>query len=58
MAKIYTFSEHDVTVSGEAHHLIDLAVLLHMVDTDNIWSDLAYKIELAFNDEFRREVES
>lgn len=58
MAKIYTFSEHDVTVSGEAQHLIDLAVLLRMVDTENIWSDLAYKIELAFNDEFRREVES
>lgn len=56
--RIYTFSEHDVTISGEAHHLLDLAELLRKSDADNIWTDLAYKIERELDESFCREVES
>lgn len=58
MAEIYTFSEHDVTISGEAQHLLDLAVCLRASDMENIWTDLAYKIERELDEDFRREVES
>lgn len=58
MVEIYTFSEHDVTISGEAQHLLDLAVFLRTSDMENIWTDLAYKIEHELDEDFRREVES
>lgn len=55
--RIYTFSEHDVTISGEKQHLLDLAAFLRKADMDNIWTDLAYKIERQLDEDFRREVE-
>ena len=53
---VYSFSEHNLTVSGEKEDLLDLARYLMQVDITNTWADLIYKITLAFDDEFRREV--
>lgn len=47
MAKIYTFTEHDATVSGEEHHMRELAELLR--DAEGTLGDLRYKIEYEFD---------
>ena len=47
MAKIYTFTEHDTTVSGEEHHMRELAELLR--DAEGTLGDLRYKIEYEFD---------
>lgn len=49
MAKIYTFKENDITLSGEKHHLIDLAKHLREVGIEGTWSDLVYQIEYEFD---------
>lgn len=49
MAKIYTFKEHDVTVSGEKHHLLELCEMLRRADVEGTWGDLIYKIEYEFD---------
>ncbi len=49
MAKIYTFRENDLTVSGEKHHLIDLAIQLRKAGIEGTWSDLVYQIEYEFD---------
>ena len=54
MAKIYTFRENDITVSGEQHHLIELAEKLREVGIEGAWGDLVYQIEYEFDiDEVR-----
>ena len=47
MIKICTFTEHDVTVSGEEHHMMELAELLR--DAEGTLGDLRYKIEYEFD---------
>ena len=51
MPKIYTFRENDLTVSGEKHHLIELAEKLREVGIEGTWSDLVYQIEYEFDPE-------
>lgn len=50
MPKIYTFRENDITVSGEKHHLIELAEKLREVGIEGTWGDLTYQIEYEFSD--------
>ena len=50
MPKIYTFRENDITVSGEKHHLIELAEKLREVGIEGTWGDLVYQIEYEFSD--------
>lgn len=45
--KLYTFSEHDLSVTGEQHHLIELAELLR--EADGTLGDLRYQIEYHFD---------
>lgn len=49
MAKIYTFKENDITLSGEKHHLIELAEQLRKVGIEGTWGDLVYQIEYEFD---------
>lgn len=49
MAKIYTFKENDLTLSGEKHHLIEVAKHLREVGIEGTWSDLVYQIEYEFD---------
>ena len=49
MANIYTFRENDITISGEKHHLIDLAEKLREAGIEGTWSDLVYQIEYEFD---------
>lgn len=49
MPEIHTFKENDLTVSGEKHHLIELAEKLREVGIEGTWSDLVYQIEYAFD---------
>lgn len=49
MAKIYTFRENDLTISGEKHHLIELAEKLREVGIEGTWGDLVYQIEYEFD---------
>ena len=46
---IYTFRENDVIVSGEKHHLVELAEKLREVGIEGTWSDLIYQIEYEFD---------
>lgn len=43
----YTFEEHDVTVSGEKHHMVELARALNGVE--GTWGDIRYQIEYEFD---------
>lgn len=58
MAKIYTFSEHSLSVSGEKDTLFELVEFYERVmretgiELSNTWSDLIYKIKLDFDEEF------
>jgi hypothetical protein len=45
----FTFREHDVQITGERHHLEELAELLRRADVDGTLGDLVYKIEYAFD---------
>ena len=56
MAEIFSFQEHDVTISAEKEHLIALGKILEQADVDNVWSDLAYQIRMKFDEEFSKEV--
>lgn len=47
MAKIYEFTEHALTVSGEKQDLLYLAQLLK--DAEGTVGDLRYQIEYAFD---------
>ena len=47
VVKIYTSTEHDVTVSGECHHMMELAEFLR--DAEGTLGDLRYKIEYEFD---------
>lgn len=58
MSKIYSFREHDIIVSAEREHLMELCEILEQADVCNAWSDLAYQIRLAYDVDFRGEVES
>ena len=49
MAEIYKFWENDIFLSGEKHHLIELAEMLRGVDVEGAWGDLVYQIEYAFD---------
>ena len=49
MAKIYTFTENDITLTAEKHTLIDLAEQLRKVGIEGTWSDLVYQIEYEFD---------
>lgn len=49
MAQIYTFKENDLTVSGERHHLIELAEKLREVGIEGTLGDLVYQIEYEFD---------
>lgn len=52
--QIYSFQENDVNVSGEKHHLIELAKALREAEVEGTLSDLAYQIEYEFDiDEVR-----
>ena len=58
MAKIYTFCEHSLSVSGEKDTLFELVEFYERVmretgiELSNTWSDLIYKIKLDFDEEF------
>lgn len=45
----YEFREHDMTIRGEKHHLIELAEKLRESQAEGTLSDLAYKIEYEFD---------
>lgn len=45
--KVFVFKEHDLVVSGEKHHLIELAELLK--DAEGTIGDLRYQIEYEFD---------
>jgi hypothetical protein len=49
MVKLYTFVEHDVAVTGEKHHLLELAETLRESGVEGTWSDLVYQIEYFFD---------
>ena len=49
MANIYTFRENDITISGEKHHLIELAEKLRQVGIEGTLGDLVYQIEYEFD---------
>ena len=49
MVKIYTFRENDLTVSGEKHHLLELAEYLRYAAAEGAWGDLIYQIEYEFD---------
>ena len=49
MAEIYIFRENDITISGEKHHLIELAEMLRKAGVEGTWSDLVYQIEWFFD---------
>ena len=44
---IYTFMEHDLKITGEAHHLIELVGLLR--EAEGTIGDLRYQIEYYFD---------
>ncbi len=58
MSEILRFSEHEVSVSGTSEDLRNLADFLIDSEIDNTWHDLAYRIKVALDDEFREEVEN
>lgn len=47
MVQIYTFSEHNMTVSGEKHDLLRLAEVLR--NEEGTLGDLRFQIEVAFD---------
>lgn len=52
--KVYKFSEHDLSVTGEMHHILELAEALRSVEHNGgelstTISDLVYQIEYAFD---------
>lgn len=63
MANLYTFSEHSLSVTGEKETLLDLVSFYEEVqkisgcELPNTWADLIYSIKLAFDEEFRQQVE-
>lgn len=58
MAEIVSFSEHDVTITGEDWHLLDYAKFIEGADLDNVWTDLAYKIRYELDEDFRKSIDS
>lgn len=58
MSEIVSFSEHDVTISGEESHLLDFARFVDGADLDNVWIDLTYKIRYELDEDFRRSIDS
>lgn len=57
MAEIFSFSEHDVTITGEDKHLLDFARFVDGAELDNIWTDLAYKIRYELDEDFRKSID-
>lgn len=55
---LFTFREHDITISGEKHHLMEFAKKVYSSEFSNVWTDLAYQILIAFDEDFRKESES
>ena len=49
MIEIHAFKEHDVLVSGEKHHLLELVEMLRRADVEGTWGDLVYQIEYEFD---------
>ncbi len=47
MAKIYEFTEHNLTISGERHDMIALAEYLR--EAEGTLGDIRYQIEYAFD---------
>lgn len=52
--KEYTFSEHDVSITGPEEDLLDLADFIdaHTDSLSNKWTDLAYTIRYHLDNEF------
>ena len=46
---ICNFQENDMKISGEKHHLIELARALRKAEVEGTLSDLAYQIEYEFD---------
>lgn len=63
MANLYSFSEHSLTVTGEKDSLLDLVTYYEETtkvagcELPNTWTDLIYSIKMAFDEDFRLEVE-
>lgn len=45
----YLFRENDIEITGEKHHLIELAKALREAEVEGTLSDLAYQIEYEFD---------
>lgn len=56
--KIFTFSEHSLTISGEEDDLFEFALRVEGSELSNIFTDLAFKIRMELDDGFREEVEN
>lgn len=55
--EIFCFSEGSLTIIGEKDTLLDLLTYIREAsDADSTWGDIAYKIEQAFDTEFREQV--
>lgn len=63
MVNLYSFTEHNLTVTGEKETLLDLVTFYETAqkaagcELPNTWADLIYAIKLEFDEEFRLEVE-
>lgn len=63
MAKLYSFSEHSLAVTGEKDTLLDLVAFYEEVrnaagcELSNTWADLIYSIKAEFDEEFRQQIE-
>lgn len=54
MIKIYEFREHDMKISGEENHMVELTEIVRFaqymgMDISTTLTDLVYKIEYAFD---------
>ena len=56
--RIMTFWEHDVTISGEPEHLLEFALKIYDSNFSNVFTDLAFKIRMELDDDFREENEN
>mgnify|MGYP001306982073 CR=1 FL=1 len=56
--QILTFREHDVVLSGEPEYLLEFAIKVYDSDFSNVFTDLAFKIRMELDDDFREENEN
>lgn len=63
MPKIYSFTEHDLSVSGEKDTLFELVEFYEStvketgVELTNTWSDLIFNIKRELDEDFRKEID-